>query len=519
MYFNRQFNPHSFSLKQDDILDNRYQITELLGEGGFGKTYQAKDLRRNNEIVVVKQLKHEFLDEQVNNKPKELFKREAQALLLLKDSQTMTPKLETDVIENDGYVYFVMEYIQGKTLAEEELTEGNILEEKEVIKLLQDMLKILKFIHKKGLVHRDIKPDNIIRRNGDNSLTLIDFGSVTKTEYSSTVTRIGNYDYCAPEQWEGNAEPSSDLYALGIILIQALTGRIPGDFPKDPMDFNSNQILLDYLIPHVSEGLKNIIKRMIFLTPKERYQSAETVLIALEQIQSYSDEEKQDLSPKKSNPKPPIFNFFSRTNLKLLAVGSLLLILVGFWWKNSAIFYFKMAVWYHNLEDVESAKKYYLKAAQGGLIAAYNNLSYLYIQDNQNAQALQVLKQALPLLAKKDQSLEKLSENSRKELEAQRYSIFKNIGWARVNQKRYEEAENYLSMAIGIANHPDYQTVIPNPGAAYCLYAQLFSEDSSDSQKNWQKCQELIELRLAAGSRINAEEDQWLYEAKQRTRF
>ncbi|MDJ0846201.1 protein kinase domain-containing protein [Crocosphaera sp.] len=518
MYFHDQFNPHNFSLKRDDILDNRYQIIELLGEGGFGKTYQAKDLRRNNEIVVVKQLKPEFLDEQVNNKPKELFKREAQALLLLKNSQTMTPKLETDVIENDGYVYFVMEYIRGKTLDEEELKEGNKLEEKEVIKLLQDMLKLLKFIHKQGLVHRDIKPDNIIRRDDDNSLTLIDFGSVTKTEYSSTFTRIGNHDYCAPEQWEGNAEPSSDLYALGIIVIQGLTGRIPSDFPKDPMDFNSNQILLDYLIPHVSEGLKNIIKRMILMTPKERYQSAEEVLITLEQIQSYSEEEKQNLSPKKSKPKPPIFNFFSKTNLQLLAVGSLLLILVGLFWKNLANFQFKMAVLYHNLEDVESAKKHYLKAAQGGLIEAYNNLSYLYIQDNQNAQALQVLQQALPLLAKKDQSLEQLSENSRKELEAQRYSLFKNIGWARFNQKRYEEAKNYLSMAIGIANHPDYQAVIPNPGAAYCLYAQLLPQDSPESQKNWQKCQQLIELRLAAGSRINAEEDTWLYEAKKRKR-
>lgn len=115
-------------------------------------------------------------------------------------------------------------------------------------------------------------------------------------------------------------------------------------------------------------------------------------------------------------------------------------------------------------------------------------------------------------MAEKDEKLDQLTEDEKRNLQVQKYSIYKNLGWARFKQNRNEDAIPNLLIAISIAENPDYQKYIRNPGAAYCIYAQLLQKQdqkSSLAKENWRKC-----LKLAEGKVINAEEEQWLYEAR-----
>ena len=180
---------------------------------------------------------------------------------------------------------------------------------------------------------------------------------------------------------------------------------------------------------------------------------------------------------------------------------------------------YNLAVLYQELQDFENAQKQYLIAAKGGNLDAYNNLAYLYLQEGKNEEAVELLHRALKLLDEKQSNFEQLTDSEKLYLQVQRYSLLKNLGWARFKQKRDEDAMRYLLPAIGIAKNPKYQKHIRNPGAAFCLYAQVLQNkdrQSSQAKPNWQQCRELIELRLAAGETINSEEDGWLYEAKQK---
>ena len=173
--------------------------------------------------------------------------------------------------------------------------------------------------------------------------------------------------------------------------------------------------------------------------------------------------------------------------------------------------HYNLATLYEELQDLDNAKKHYLIAAKGGYIDAYNNLAYWYLRDNKNAEAVELLEKAKILLAEKDQKLDQFTEDEKRNLELQKYSIYKNLGWARFKQNRSEDAIPNLSVAIGIAGNPAYQKFIPNPGAAFCIYAQLLQKQHKKSlaKENWRKC-----LKLAEGKLINTEEEQWLYEAR-----
>jgi len=180
--------------------------------------------------------------------------------------------------------------------------------------------------------------------------------------------------------------------------------------------------------------------------------------------------------------------------------------------------HYNLATLYQELQDFEGAKKQYIIAAKGGNIDAYNNLAYLYLQKGQNEEAVKLLNQSLTFLAKKESNFERLTDSEKLNLQAQKYSLYKNLGWARFKQKRDEDAIIYLLPAINIAKDPKYQKHIQNPGAVFCIYAKVLQnqgEESSQVRLNWQQCRELIESRLAAGEAINSEEQQWLYEAKQ----
>ncbi len=183
--------------------------------------------------------------------------------------------------------------------------------------------------------------------------------------------------------------------------------------------------------------------------------------------------------------------------------------------------HYKLATLYEELQDFANAKKQYIIAAKGGSLDAYNNLAYWYIREDKNEEAVDLLNQSLKLLAKTESTFEQLTDEEKRNFQSQKYSLYKNWGWARFQQKRDADAKPYLLIAINIANNPKYQKSIRNPGAAFCIYSQVLQnqdQQSSQVKQNWQKCRQLIESRLAAGEMINPEEDQWLHEAKQQLR-
>ncbi|TRU60289.1 MAG: tetratricopeptide repeat protein [Microcystis aeruginosa Ma_QC_Ch_20071001_M135] len=163
--------------------------------------------------------------------------------------------------------------------------------------------------------------------------------------------------------------------------------------------------------------------------------------------------------------------------------------------------HYKLATLYEELQDLTNGKKHYLIAAKGGFIDAYNNLAYWYLRDNKNAEAVELLEKAKRLLAEKDEKLDQFTEDEKRNLAVQKYSIYKSLGWARFKQNRSEDAIPNLLVAIGIAENPAYQKFIRNPGAAFCIYAQLLEKQNKKlSQENWRKC-----LNLAQGRVINTE--------------
>lgn len=163
---------------ENQLIDGRYRIIEELGRGSFGETYKAKDTRKFDEIVVVKRLRVESFSEDYKVKAKELFEREAGTYVQLGSNHSQIPRLEAYFEETDNF-YLVMEYIDGSNLSQQELRENNTLKEKDLINLLKNILTILQAVHSNNLVHRDIKPDNLIRRDSDQQIVLIDFGAVT----------------------------------------------------------------------------------------------------------------------------------------------------------------------------------------------------------------------------------------------------------------------------------------------------------------------------------------------------
>ncbi|NJO40571.1 MAG: protein kinase [Cyanobacteria bacterium CRU_2_1] len=267
------------------ILDRRYQITRSLSSGGFGETFLAQDIRiPGNPLCVVKQLKPSSNDPRHLEIARQLFSREAEALAQL-GYHDQIPRLLAYFTEAEEF-YLVQEFIEGHIL-EEEMPIGCRWTEEQVINLLQEVLTILVFVHAQGVIHRDIKPANIIRRQRDDRLVLIDFGAIKQVqiqpdgtgEFSAIApgTRIGTIGYMPTEQAQGKPRPSSDIYALGMIAVQALTGIHPSQLGDDNQ---SGEIVWQHLV-QVSPTMKQILLQMTRYHAKHRYQSAIEVLHAL----------------------------------------------------------------------------------------------------------------------------------------------------------------------------------------------------------------------------------------------
>lgn len=261
------------------LLDGRYRVISVLGSGGFSQTYIASDTHRPScPQCVVKHLKPFSQEPDFLQALRTRFHLEADALEKL-GTHPQIPQLLA-CFEDDEEFYLVQEFVEGHSLSEE--VSGK-LPEAEVVSLLHDVLEVLKFIHHQQVIHRDIKPDNLIRRRQDGKIVLIDFGAVkaiqTQIVSPQVTIRIGTPGYTPPEQETGQPGFSSDLYALGMTAIQALTGV----YPSQLVDPETGQVSWRDQVP-LSNELAAILDRMVRPCPRERYQSAQECLHRLTAI-------------------------------------------------------------------------------------------------------------------------------------------------------------------------------------------------------------------------------------------
>ncbi len=270
------------------LLGVRYQVVEVLAKGGFGQTYIAQDIHRpGNPQCVVKHLLPNSVNSRFLQNARRLFQTEAEILEKL-GNHNQIPRLLAYFEENQEF-YLVQEFIPGNTLRAE-LKPDKRWSESQVYQLLEEVLGILVFVHSNGVIHRDIKPDNLIRRSSDGKLVLVDFGSVkqawtqviTAQEQTSWVIAgslpatiaIGTPGYMPTEQGRGRPQPNSDLYALGMIAIQALTGKSPTQLLEES---DNGEIVWQHQA-NVSEALASVLTKMARYNCKNRYQTAAEAL-------------------------------------------------------------------------------------------------------------------------------------------------------------------------------------------------------------------------------------------------
>ncbi|NEP43808.1 MAG: serine/threonine protein kinase [Okeania sp. SIO2H7] len=262
------------------ILNGTYKIISELGQGGFGTTYLAIDRDKPNHRVV-KQLT--INDPQVFTIAKRLFDQEVETLKRL-GKHNQIPKL-FDNFEEGGQFYLVQEFIEGHDLTEE-IYSGSFNEAR-TIQLLIEILEVLEYVHEQGVIHRDLKPQNIMRRTSDGKIVLIDFGAVKHKITGLTVTNktiaVGTPEYMPMEQMKGEPRFCSDIYAVGVMGIEALTRTHASQFVKD----SSGEIIWKDKA-NVSSKFAGILDKMIKDYWQHRYQTVAQVITELRGIGSYA---------------------------------------------------------------------------------------------------------------------------------------------------------------------------------------------------------------------------------------
>ncbi|MCR8745292.1 Stk1 family PASTA domain-containing Ser/Thr kinase [Romboutsia lituseburensis] len=273
----------------ETVLGNRYEIIRKIGDGGMAFVYEAKD-RLLNRTVAVKVLRPEFVDdEEFLSK----FKREAEAVASLSHPNIVNVY---DVGEDGRVHYIVMEFIDGQNLKEIIQNEGT-LDEYTALDITKQIAMALSAAHKKGIVHRDIKPHNILISNEGRIVKVADFG-IAKAVSNSTMTNIGSIigsvHYFSPEQAKGKYVTSNaDLYSLGIVLYEMLIGKVPfrGDSPisialqhiNDEIEFTQDEKI------NIPQSVRTIIKKLTEKSTVNRYQSAEELIEDIEYIEKNID--------------------------------------------------------------------------------------------------------------------------------------------------------------------------------------------------------------------------------------
>lgn len=304
-----------------EVIGGRYRIVRYLGGGGFGQTYLSEDQHLPGKPqCVVKKLMPRVNDPRAFEVARRLFNREAEVLYTL-GNYDQIPRLFAH-FEEERQFYLVQQYVEGIVL-NKELKPGHALDEQQIIELLCHILEVLAFVHEQQVIHRDIKPSNLIRRKSDNAIVMIDFGGVKQigvetinSEASTVTVAIGSSGYMPNEQLAGKPRFSSDIYAVGMVGIQALTGNYPSQLPED---LRTGEILWRDRAPHVSDRLADVLDHMTRYDFRQRYQSAAEALEALQSLAQDSSmsatlvnapapkpsSNSQPSSPKPPSPTPP----------------------------------------------------------------------------------------------------------------------------------------------------------------------------------------------------------------------
>jgi tetratricopeptide (TPR) repeat protein len=280
-------------------LRHRYKIIQPLGRGGFGKTYLAEDTDKLNERCVVKQLTYQSSSDWTNQKAVQLFEREAQQLQQL----GIHPQIPALIayFEEEGCLYLVQQFIEGQNLYQILDQQGSFSGE-QVWELLLGLLPVLQFIHQQGVIHRDIKPDNIMQCPEDGKYVLIDFGVaklITQTAMDHPGTVIGSPGYAPLEQMRmGIATASNDLFGLGTSCFHLLSGTSPSSLWTE-YGYSWLENWQDYLSESLSPPLQKVLTRLLQKNNALRYQSAKAVLEDLQPLPS------SQILSRESAPSPP----------------------------------------------------------------------------------------------------------------------------------------------------------------------------------------------------------------------
>lgn len=281
------------------ILRDRYRVKRALGKGGFGATFLARDFSLpGHPYCVIKQLQPAANSPHVMQMARELFKREAKTLGKI-GNHPQLPRL-LDYFESNQEFYLVQEYVCGITL-QQEVKRGGPFTEAGVKQFLSEILPVLNYVHQQQVIHRDIKPGNIIRREQDKKLVLIDFGAVkdkvnpervnASEQTALTAYAIGTPGYAPPEQMAMRPVYASDIYALGVTCLYLLTGQSPKDMDYDPV---TGEVMWREQVP-VSGHFAEVLQKMLEVSVKHRYQSAGDVLRALD-LEPYLDSLAQNMA-------------------------------------------------------------------------------------------------------------------------------------------------------------------------------------------------------------------------------
>jgi serine/threonine protein kinase len=324
-------------------LRNRYRVIQLLGAGGFGRTFLAEDIDKLNERCVVKQFLPQAQGSWAIQKATELFQQEARRLQLLGE-HSQIPTLFA-YFEEDKRLYLVQQLIEGDNLLQE-LGKQGVFSEEKIRELLIGILPVLQFVHQQQVIHRDIKPDNIIRRRSDGKLILIDFGvakHLTATAMNNPGTHIGTLGYAPLEQMQdGAAYPVSDLYSLGVTCFKLLTHtNLHSLFVNSGYEWVKNW--QQYLPKPINDNLTYVLNKLLQKDMQQRYQSADEVW---QDLHSTNLPTTSNLNaPEITQPPESIIatsfvkprRKFKRKTL-IAGLGTVLLLLSGggYWyWKNS----------------------------------------------------------------------------------------------------------------------------------------------------------------------------------------
>lgn len=274
-----------------------YRILAPLGQGGFGRTFLVRAEANATEAeaghkYVLKEFCPNMTDPESRQIAQDRFLREAAVLLDMGQKHDQIPRLLSYFRHQDGF-YLVQEYIAGETLTQRVERQGP-LSSATVAQILQQVLPILSFLHNQKIIHRDVKPDNIILRAADGKPVLIDFGAV-KESVNTVITTghgkavsviVGSPGFMPPEQATGRPTYVSDLYSLGLTAIYLLTGKAPQDLNTH---YYSQELIWQAAVTDLDPALAEVLEKAICFNPRDRYDTAQVMLDAINQLKFDSE--------------------------------------------------------------------------------------------------------------------------------------------------------------------------------------------------------------------------------------